>query len=90
MHFKIAFKVIERKAKTEIHEFEFYKVFKSLFLKEGETKVNQDRLIKEDPDYEPPKDQVRIIDQSNVAEIFEDIEDVKQDLIAEKLDYEKE
>ena len=69
--------MIERKAKTEIHEFEFYKVYKSLFLKEGETKVNQDRLIKEDQDYEPPKDQVRIIDQSNVAEIFEDIEDVK-------------
>ena len=34
------FKVIEKKAKTEIHEFEFFKVYKSLFLKDGQTSVN--------------------------------------------------
>ena len=68
-------KVIERKAATEIHEYEFFKVFKGLqagdkeAAKDPEAQIDQEESV-------PPPGQERKVDQYNIDQVFQDLEPI--------------
>jgi hypothetical protein len=66
---------IERKAATEIHEYEFYKVFRSLAGPKNEDEAAQGTA-------EPVEGEEPRVDDDNVAEIFDDITQVRADMEA--------
>jgi len=74
---------IERNAATEIHEYEFYKVFRSLAGPKNEDEVDQDTA-------EPVEGEEPRIDDGNVAEIFDDITQVREEMEARVVREEEE